>query len=151
MSKLIRPASLDSAIERNWPEGVKKTKQRIEIYRILAESDIPMSASDIFKKLTIENEKENYAFSTVYRSLQAFENAGVVSKTIFSTEDNALYELKTGRHRHYAVCLKCHKKFPLKGCPILDTRRMMAGEMSDFTITGHQLEIYGYCGACKAD
>ncbi|MBQ7431496.1 MAG: transcriptional repressor [Butyrivibrio sp.] len=151
MAKLIKPACNDAAIDRNWPEGVKKTRQRIEIYKILSSSEIPVSAADIFKKLTIDNPKENYAFSTVYRSLLAFENAGVVSKTVFSTDDNALYELKTGKHRHYAVCLKCHTKFALKGCPILDTRRMLGSEMSDFMITGHQLEIYGYCGACKSE
>jgi len=149
MTTHIKPACSEASLEKKWPEGIKKTRQRLEIFKILNDSEVPLSASDIFKKITIDNPNENYAFSTVYRSLQAFENADMVTKTILSTDDNALYELKTHKHRHYAICLKCHKKFPLKGCPIIDVRHMLGNDLSDFEITGHQIEIYGYCGECK--
>ncbi|MCR4901893.1 MAG: transcriptional repressor [Butyrivibrio sp.] len=151
MTTLIHPACADASIEKNWPKGIKKTRQRLEIFKVLSSSSVPLSASDIFRQLTIGNPNETYAFSTVYRSLQTFEDCGIVAKTIFSTEDNALYELKSGKHRHFAICLKCHKKFALNGCPIIDTRHMLGSDMSDFVITGHQLEIYGYCKDCKSE
>jgi Fur family ferric uptake transcriptional regulator len=149
MSNKIHAPSFDEVIERNWPQGIKKTRQRIDVYRILYEAKEPLSAADIFQKLNQEKPKEMYAFSTVYRNLLAFEKAGIVVKTVLSTEDNALYELKQETHRHYAVCLVCHTKIPISSCPLHEISHDLAHSIPDFEVTGHQLEIYGYCSKCK--
>lgn len=149
MSNKIHACSFDEIIERNWPEGVKKTRQRIDIYRVLHDCDQPLSAAEIFAALNKEHPGEGYAFSTVYRNLLAFEKAGILVRSVLSTEDNAVYELKQATHRHYAVCLKCHTKIPIKTCPLHDIAEHITESLPDFQITGHQLEIYGYCDKCK--
>ena len=53
------------------------------------------------------------------------------------------YELTVDRHRHYAICLGCHEMHSIDLCPLSDTH------ISNFTITGHRLELYGYCDKCK--
>ena len=148
MTCKIHPESYDELIERNWPEGIKKTKQRIDIFKVLYTSQEPITAAEIFTLLNKDHPSEMYAFSTIYRNLIAFEKAGIVSKTTLSTEENALYELKTGKHRHYAVCLKCHKKIPLPTCPLHDISHEVSHSIPDFEVTGHNLEVYGYCKDC---
>lgn len=150
MNSKIHASSFDEIIDKFYPDSIKKTRQRIDIFKVLYSASQPLSAAEIFDTLIRRDEKEKYAFSTVYRNLLAFEKAGVVIKSVLSTEDNAVYELKRDSHKHYAVCLNCHVKIPIKACPLHDIAKDIAGTLPDFWITGHQLEIYGYCPACKA-
>ena len=146
----MRPESYNEDIDIAWPDGVKKTKQRVNIYKILSESKTPLSAAEIYNRLNQNCSKECFAFSTVYRSLLAFEKVGVVTKSILVSEETAVYELNSGKDRHYAVCLKCHKKIPMKSCPLSNIRPFLSTENLDgFEVTGHQIEIYGYCSTCK--
>ncbi len=150
MNSKIHASSFDEVIDKFYPETIKKTRQRIDIFKVLYSASQPLSAAEIFDALNKNGAKETYAFSTVYRNLLAFEKAGVVIKSILSTEDNAVYELKRDSHKHYAVCLNCHVKIPIKACPLHDIAHDLEGTIPDFQITGHQLEIYGYCASCKA-
>ena len=78
MTCKIHPESYDEIIERNWPEGVKKTKKRVDIFKVLYTSQEPLSAAEIFTQLNQAHPSEMYAFSTIYRNLIAFEKAGIV-------------------------------------------------------------------------
>lgn len=149
MSCKIHAESHDDIIDKNWPEGFKKTHQRIDIFLVLYHSTSPLSAAEIFQQLSEDQPSEKYAFSTVYRNLLAFEKAGVVTKSVLSTEDNAVYELKKSTHKHYAVCVKCHKKIPIKTCPLHNITEAVSDLLPDFEITGHQLEILGVCKDCQ--
>ncbi len=149
MNCKIHASSFDEIIEKNWPEGFKKTRQRIDIYKILYFAKEPLSAAEIFRELNNFEPKEPYAFSTVYRNLFAFEKAGIVVKSVLTTEDNAVYELKNESHKHYAVCLSCHEKFPINTCPVHEISHDLENTLPGFVITGHHIEIYGYCNQCK--
>ncbi|RKM58882.1 transcriptional repressor [Butyrivibrio sp. CB08] len=149
MNSKIHASSFDEVIDKFFPESIKKTRQRVDILKVLCSASQPLSAAEIFDILGKSDEKEKYAFSTVYRNLLAFEKAGVVIKTVLSTEDNAVYELKRETHKHYAVCLNCHTKIPIKACPLHDIAGDIKESIPDFQVTGHQLEIYGYCTKCR--
>lgn len=131
----------------NFPPDMKKTRQREEIFRILAEAAEPISAVDIYNRLLKTMEGANFAISTVYRALTAFEEKGYVTKSSLLGEDMSYYEWNQGQHKHYAVCLKCHKLIPLKSCPFEHAK---IEPQEDFAITGHKLELYGYCKGCHS-
>ena len=150
MSCKIHPETIERQMERNWPVGVKKTKQRLEIYQILASASKPLTATEIYQMLSESHIGKPYAFSTVYRCLQTFEEAGILSRSIAVTDENAMYELRMEKHRHYAICMRCHDRFPLRTCCLGDLHEMLPAGMDGFEITGHQIEIYGYCTACQA-
>lgn len=130
-----------------FPREIKKTKQREEIFKILSEETMPISAVDIYHRLMQKGGKTNYAISTVYRALGAFEEKGYVTKSTLMVGDMAHYEWNYGVHRHYAICLQCHKLIPLKKCPFEHAKIEMDND--SFTITGHKLELYGCCKECK--
>ena len=134
-----------------WPEGIKWTKQRKDVFTVLRQAKKPMSANDIYQEILIEGatDASNYAISTVYRSLTIFEEKGLVEKSMLMGSDTALYELTDGHHKHYAVCLSCHKLVPIKHCPFEHVAHDTVGnEEDDFVVTGHKLELYGYCKEC---
>lgn len=136
-----------------WPEGlgIKKTKQREEVFHILINATEPLSAQEIYQRLlTSSDEHTNYAVSTIYRILSAFEEKELVIKSSVPNGETALYEWNRG-HKHYAICLSCHKHIPLSRCPFehANLEKIPLEDTGDgFTITGHRVELYGYCKDC---
>lgn len=125
---------------------LKKTKQRERVYEVLAAAGEPMSAAAIYQEICKTEPDCGYAVSTVYRVLQAFEEQKLVNRTSLPDSDMALYEWNDGGHRHYAICLACHKRLPLSECPFHHIK--IAGA-NGFQITGHRVEVYGYCNECR--
>ena len=119
-------------------KGLKCTRQRLEILNVLKSADAPVTAEMIFSKLG------TLSLSTVYRTLEKFTSAGLVSRQVFGDGNELYYELTYMKHRHYAVCLSCRKVRYINGCPVRET------QLEDFTVTGHRLELFGYCNECRA-
>lgn len=134
--------------ESKFPQGIKWTKQRKCVYNVLSEATEPLNAVQIYHLVEKHADGEEYAVSTIYRILAAFEEKGLVTKATWMGGDGTVvYELNRGGHTHYAVCLECHKRIPLQNCPFAHIH--LEQETGDFTVTGHKLELYGYCKDCK--
>lgn len=127
-------------------EGVKRTKHRKAILEILEQSETPLTAEEIF--LTLKENNSSIWLSTVYRTMEMLTEKEVVRKSTLMGEDKARYELKKDEHKHCFVCVTCHKMIPLQDCPLGDFENRLKDKM-DFDVTGHNLEIYGYCHDCK--
>lgn len=159
-----------------YPKGIKWTKQRKCVYEILSEAKEPLSAHQIYHQALQKVSEDTYALSTIYRILAAFEENGLVSSTTWMGDDTIVYELEKGEHRHFAVCLECHKRIPLQSCPFSlgqkshgqgACERESQGQdshehdghehdhmsedaaLKGFTVTGHKIELYGYCNNCQ--
>lgn len=151
----------DRSEQEIFPKGIKWTKQRKCVYRILEDASEPLSAQQIYQRICEEQEgadarqRENYALSTIYRILAVFEENQLVSGTTWMGEDATVYELERGGHTHYAVCLECHRRIPLRNCPFNIGHfghrhgEPEEEELSNFTVIGHKVELYGYCDKCR--
>ncbi len=117
--------------------GLKCTGQRIKVMEILTAADLPMSAENIHA-LT-----DGMSLSTVYRIAEKLCEKGILSKNTIRDSDKFYYELIGGAHRHYAICLSCGQMRRVNVCPVA------APDIDGFTVTGHKLEIYGYCAECE--
>ena len=126
------------------PSGIKKTRQRKCVLSVLQRSSSPLSAMEICKQT--ENEDCPVWLSSVYRILELFVKENVVVKTMISDSEMALYELNKNQHKHYAICLNCHKVIEMDNCPLEEFVPELAD--SDFHVLGHRLEMYGYCKDC---
>ncbi len=130
-----------------YPKGIKWTRQRKAVCKVLMEAEEPLSAVQIYNRILKREEEVNYAVSTIYRILAMFEKAGFVEKSTYMGDGTVLYEWSKGGHTHYAVCLVCHKRVALRACPFAHLH--LDEDMGDFTVTGHKLELYGYCKECR--
>ena len=129
-----------------YPQGIKWTKQRKDVYEVLLRATEPLSAVDIYQQIA-KDKSGNYAVSTIYRILATFEEHEFVNKTNWMGDGTVVYELNRGDHTHYAICLECHKRIQLPHCPFNHVH--MEQETEDFTVTGHKLELYGFCKNCR--
>jgi Fur family ferric uptake transcriptional regulator len=127
----------------DWPEGIKRTKQRDAVLGVLENAEAPLPAMEICART--EKSGEPVWLSTVYRILELFTEKGVVLKTTVLDGDMAFYELNRHGHHHYAVCVDCHKIVPIEGCPMGDYE---PEPQSGFRVLGHRVEMYGYCKDC---
>lgn len=133
--------------EIRWPEGLKKTKQRIQVLEALTTCGLPVTAMELSSRL--ERDGTQVWLSTVYRILDSFVCAGLVEKTPVPDSGMAVYEIKDDKHKHYAVCVRCHKVIQLHNCPMESFRPELSE--AGFHILGHRLQMYGYCAHCTIE
>ncbi|MCL1964432.1 MAG: transcriptional repressor [Firmicutes bacterium] len=129
----------------HWPEGVKKTRMRQLVLSVLMRAEKPLGAMEVSSIL--EQTGESAWLSTVYRTLEFFAQKGMLVKTSVADSDVALYEMNRDEHHHYAVCLTCRRILPLTECP-LEHISLTVNEPG-FRVTGHHLEVSGYCKECS--
>lgn len=125
-----------------WNFPLKKTKQRELVFALLQEVDTPLTAAAIYQHVVQQD--ANISLSTIYRILDAFVTHGIVLKNVLANQDMALYEIKGHQHHHYATCLSCHTITSIHHCP-MDSYHL---EEEQFTVTGHSIELFGYCKNC---
>lgn len=124
--------------------AVKNTKQRQNIIDALKSFKEPATAEEIYRAASASC--PTMALTTVYRNLEMLVKNEKVNKIIYS-DATARYEYvgKDNKHGHFLVCVGCNRAFPLDKCPI-EVEGIK--ESTGFTVTGHNIEIYGYCKDC---
>lgn len=133
-------------VQKNWPAGIKRTRQREGVLSVLENSDAPLGAADICTRM--EAGGDAAWMSTVYRILELFVKKGVVIKTNVMNNEMAVYELNRFKHKHYAVCMNCHKIITMDNCPM--EKFIPKLEDKDFRVMGHNLEVFGFCKDCDS-
>lgn len=125
--------------------GLKKTKPRDSVLFVLEHAKKPLSAMEICSE--IEKKGDTAWLSTVYRILDLFVKKGVAVKMTIMNTEMAVYELNRFQHKHYAICLGCHKILSMENCPMEKFTPKIKD--TNFQVTGHNLEVYGYCSECS--
>jgi Fur family ferric uptake transcriptional regulator len=133
-------------IQRIVDAGLKKTDNRVNIIDLLENSKDLLSAQTIFEMLRKDDLKIN--LSTVYRTLDKLTENGIINKIDLEAEKQSLYEYNRDEHHHFLVCKNCNKIETIYHCPIHEYEEQLKKE-TDFIITGHKIEFYGYCNDCQ--
>ena len=127
-------------------KGLKPTKHRLAIMDMFLSLNKPVSAEDIYNHLVKKDISIN--LSTVYRTLETLENKDIIRTVILNGTDKALFEITEHNHKHYFLCIECKKMVPIMHCP-LEAYEQRLTEESGVEVTGHRLDIFGYCRDCK--
>lgn len=137
--------TLDEIIEILKKNNYKITAQRKAILKVLSDHHHGlMSVDAIYSKSKKIYSKTN--MSTIYRNLEILEELNLVYKIL--NENNAMsYKIICSHeHHHHIICWECGKTETIDFCP-LDTLKTLAEEKR-FQLTGHKIELYGYCEKC---
>jgi len=137
----------------SFPDSLRKTKSRLKVWEILENSATPLTARQIAQQASASGNGGESGrcvwLSSVYRALEAFEEAHVVNRTVLKDSPEALYSLAESGHHHYAICLGCKSRTELEGCPFEEEEEHLHTMDQDFMVVGHTVEVFGYCKDCR--
>lgn len=134
--------------ERLKEKGCKLTTQRRGILDVLIENcDKHLSTEELYALV-----KERYpeiGLATVYRTVQLFEEMGIIDKLYFD-EGCSRYELshQEEHHHHHLICSKCNKVFEVENDLLAEIEAHIQDKYR-FKVTNHKLTFYGFCEACS--
>lgn len=122
--------------------GLKITLPRIKILSILQQpKNQHISAEDVYKILLEQNEEIGLA--TVYRVLNQFDDAGIVTRHHFEG-GKSVFELAHKAHHDHLVCLKCGKVVEFED-DVIEQRQSDIADSHKIKLTNHSLYLYGEC------
>ena len=137
--ELIYMADQNEELKR---AGLKITLPRIKILTILQEpNNQHISAEDVYKLLLMQNEEIGLA--TVYRVLNQFDDAGIVTRHHFEG-GKSVFELAHKKHHDHLVCLKCGNVVEFED-DVIEQRQSDIAKSHKITLTNHSLYLYGEC------
>ncbi|RJG47717.1 ferric iron uptake transcriptional regulator [Motilimonas pumila] len=128
--------------------GLKVTLPRIKILELLRQPDSQhISAEDLYKKLI--DLGEEIGLATVYRVLNQFDDAGIVTRHHFEG-GKSVFELSTQEHHDHLVCLDCGKVIEFTD-DLIEAKQIEIAEAHGIQLTNHSLYLYGRCmnGKCE--
>lgn len=130
-------------------KGYKLTPQRRNTLNIILENaGQHLSIEEIYD--LVKKDCPEIGLATIYRTLQLFEEIGLVSKHNFDDGCNR-YELvdpKQDHHHHHLICLSCGEVSEMEG-DLLEELEQEVQRTKGFEITNHTLKFFGYCKKCK--
>lgn len=119
--------------------GLKVTHPRMRIMEILESSSAKhMTAEDVYKQLL--GKGEEIGLATVYRVLNQFESAGIVTRHNFEG-GMAVYELDRGGHHDHMVCIETGKVIEFHNEDIERLQREIA-RAHGYDLEEHSLVLY---------
>jgi Fur family ferric uptake transcriptional regulator len=135
-------AALHTALETLRQHEMRVTEPRKAMLAILVREHGPFSAEELHAKLR----KKECDVVTVYRSLQAMEEIGVLRRCDFG-DGTYRYEFNSGEHHHHhIICRACRSVQVLDLC-VADSLERLARQMGYQKVT-HTLEVFGVCPKC---
>lgn len=122
------------------------TPQRVELVRMIAESEDHPSANLLFNR--IQEKFPTMSRATVYKTLALLKEIGQVFE--IDLREDSHYDGKRPEPHPHLVCLSCGTI--VDGMGGFDSDWLNQLERStDFVITRPQITMYGYCSTCKVD
>ncbi|BEU03368.1 transcriptional repressor [Agarivorans sp. OAG1] len=126
--------------------GLKVTLPRMKILELLqTPNNQHISAEDLYKLLI--DQGEEIGLATVYRVLNQFDDAGIVTRHHFEG-GKSVFELNSQHHHDHLVCLDCGKVIEFND-DMIEQRQKDIAEENNIKLTNHSLYLYGNC--TKAD
>lgn len=120
--------------------GLKVTSPRVKILRLLqVPENQHLSAEDLYKKLLEQGDEVGVA--TVYRVLNQFDDAGIVSRHHFEG-GKSVFELTHKEHHDHLVCLKCGEVIEFND-DLIEQQQKLIAEKYGIKLTNHSLYLYG--------
>jgi len=125
-------------------QGCKSTSQRDDIARVFFESRGHPTVEELYRKVKRINPRIGYA--TVYRTLKLLKDCGLAVESHFQ-DGEARYECSEAHHDHL-ICERCGRIEEFEEAEIEELQDRVADRFG-FRITGHKMELYGLCPACR--
>ncbi len=122
----------------------KVTHARVKLLERLEHATRPMTAQELHAELA----DAKMDLATVYRSLNKFADAGLVTRVQLGDEFDR-FEFVKPHHHHHIVCNKCGKVSEIELCN-LDALSNAIAKRTGFRNIEHQVVFRGECQECAS-
>lgn len=124
----------------------RKTVERFQILEEIYSRHDHFDAEVLY--IDLKQKGLNVSRATVYNTLDLLISCDLIKKHQFG-KNQAQYEKSYGYKQHdHILCVDCKKV--VEFCdPRIQQIKSMMGDLLNFTITHHSLNLYGICGNCK--
>lgn len=139
---------VDNFKENLKQKGYKLTTQRRAILDVIIENrEKHLSSEEIYD--LVKDKYPEIGLATVYRTLQLFEELGIIYKLNFD-DGRSRYELyhDEDHQHHHLICLKCGSVIEMEG-DLLENLEEAIESTKDFEIVDHNVKFFGYCSKCR--
>jgi Fur family transcriptional regulator, stress-responsive regulator len=126
--------------------GYRVTSQRLLIHQALVELDRHVGAEELLAE--VGERLPNVSLPTVYASLEALEEAGLVRR-VAAGRGRALYDSRPVDH-HHLVCRRCGAVEDLDARVSLDRATNLAASRG-FEVDGAEIVVHGVCARCRGN
>ena len=135
--------------EKLKEKGCKLTMQRRSVLDVMMEHDGEhLSTEEIYDQ--VKRKFPEIGLATVYRTVQLFEEMGIVDRLNLDDGCSRFELAKEGRihHHHHLICEKCNKVFEVEH-DLLDDIEKEIERKYGFKIHDHNVMFYGICKDCE--
>jgi Fur family ferric uptake transcriptional regulator len=126
--------------------GLKSTKQRSTLIKILLETEIPLDADEILKQIRMVLQDCN--LSTVYRNMDIMIERKLIVEMRLGTK--SYYMLNKDQHGHYIQCVSCKQMVHVDECPFENFEEKLEQRLG-FKLLSHRVELFGICKKCNGN
>jgi Fur family transcriptional regulator, ferric uptake regulator len=119
--------------------GVRMTKQRLAIIRVLADTDTHPDANEIFHLAFAAD--PSISLSTVYRTMRILEERGAIQRHAFD-DGRARFEHADSAHHDHLIDIETGKVIEFRSEKIERLQAEIAAELG-YDLVRHRLELYG--------
>lgn len=122
----------------------RMTRQRAAVIAALEARDDFLSAQELYEG--IRRDGSAVGLTTIYRTLQALADDGLVD-VIVRSDGESVYRQCSTHHHHHLVCRKCRATVEVEAPSVEHWAQHTAREHGYADVT-HTLEIFGLCPEC---
>jgi len=124
--------------------GIKRTHQRLEIFRVVASSSEHPSAEAVYRE--VKQKMPTVSLDTVYRTLWTFTELGLLN-TLGPRQEKVRFDANTERHHHF-VCVSCRFVHDIERDVLQDVKIPKSVQNWGAVIHTH-VELRGICMNCQ--
>ena len=132
-----------SDLRSSPPLGLRQTRQRDAVLRVIAEADGPLSIPEIHERA--RREHAAIGLATIYRTLKLLQEGKQILGVILPSGESRFETVERGHHEHFQ-CRGCQHVFDLHTCPLQLPRNAVLD--GGFVVEDHELTLYGLCPGC---
>ncbi|MBI4923968.1 MAG: transcriptional repressor [Devosia nanyangense] len=135
---MLKPGHTETLEEQCAKKGMRMTEQRRVIAQVIEAADDHPDVEELYRRA--EAQDPRISLSTVYRTLNLFEEYGLVTKHDFK-DGRARFELIPDEHHDHLIDIRSGKVIEFRNEEIEAIQDVIAKRLG-YRLVDHRLELY---------